>query len=75
MQMKNLLKCRKIADALNILNDEKSTAIRKAFGALPDIVRYKPNLRETVKKAVTDINYLRYKDTKYSLIAKDILST
>ena len=27
---------------------------------------------ETVKRAVSDINYLRYKDTMHSLIAKDV---
>lgn len=57
---------------LCILNDEKPTAVRQALTALLDIVRYKPDLIETVKKAVTDINYMQYKDTMHSLIAKDI---
>lgn len=61
-----------IDSALYILNDEKPTAVRQALAALSDIVRYKPDLRETVKKNVTAINYLRYKDTMHSLIAKDI---
>jgi len=58
--------------ALVILKDEKPTAVRQALAALSDIVRYKPYLRETVKKAVSDINYLRYMDTMHGLIAKDI---
>lgn len=58
--------------ALSILNDEKPTAVRQALAVLPDIVRYKPDLMGTVEKAVSDINYLRYKDTMHSLIAKDI---
>lgn len=58
--------------ALHILSDAKPTAVRQALAALLDIVRYKPDLREIVKKAVSDINYLRYKDTMHSLIAKDI---
>lgn len=58
--------------ALYILNDEKPTAVRQALAALSDVVRYKPDLRETVKKAVSNINYLRYKDTMHNLIAKDI---
>lgn len=58
--------------ALNILNDDKPTAVRQALTALLDIIRYKPDLREAVKKAVSDINYLRYKETMHSLIAKDI---
>lgn len=58
--------------ALCILNDEKPTAVRQALAALSDVVRYKPELRETLKRAISDINYLRYKDTMHSLIAKDI---
>ena len=58
--------------ALHILNDEKPTAVRQALVALSDVVRYKPELRQTVKKAVSDINYLRYKDTMHSLLAKDM---
>jgi hypothetical protein len=58
--------------ALRILNDEKPTAVRQALAALPDIIRYKPDLREIVKNAVYDINYMRYKDTMHSLIARDI---
>lgn len=37
-----------------------------------DIVRYKPDLRGVVRKAVLDIDYLRYKETMHSLLAKDI---
>lgn len=58
--------------ALTILKDEKPTAVRQALTALSDVVRYKPDLRETVKNAVSGINYLRYKDTMHGLIAKDI---
>ena len=58
--------------ALYILKDEKPTAVRQALAALADVVRYKPDLRETVKKAVSDINYLRYKDTMHSVITKDM---
>lgn len=61
-----------IDTALHILNDGKPTAVRQALAALSDVVRYKPDLRETVKKAVSEINYLRYKDTMHGLIAKDI---
>jgi len=58
--------------SLHILNDEKPTAVRQALAALSDVVRYKPELRQTVKKAVSAINYLRYKDTMHSLLAKDM---
>lgn len=36
------------------------------------LLRYKPDLREVVRKAVSDIDYLRYKETMHSLLAKDI---
>ena len=58
--------------ALRILKDDKPTAVRQALAALADVVRFKPDLRETVRSAVSNINYLRYKDTMHSLIAKDI---
>lgn len=58
--------------ALNILNDEKPTAVRQALAALQDIVIYKNNLHEQVRQRVLAIDYLRYKDTMHSLIAKDI---
>lgn len=61
-----------IDTALNILNDEKPTAVRQALAAVVDIVGYKPDLREVVRKAVLDINYLRYKETMHSLLAKDV---
>lgn len=61
-----------IDSALNILKDEKPTAVRQALAALPEVVRYKPELREIVNKAVSNINYMRYKETMHSLIAKDI---
>lgn len=61
-----------IDTALNILKDEKPTAVRQALAALSDVVKYKPDLRDVVELAVSDINYLRYKDTMHSLIAKDI---
>lgn len=61
-----------IDTALNILKDEKPTAVRQALAALSDVVRYKPDLRETVKAAVSHIDYTRYKESMHSLLAKDI---
>lgn len=61
-----------IDDVLKILHDEKPTAVRQALAALSDVVRYKPELREIVKEAVSGINYLRYKNTMHSLLMKDI---
>lgn len=61
-----------IDEALGILKDEKPTAVRQALAALPELIKYKPDLREIVKRSVSDINYLRYKDTMHSLIAGDM---
>lgn len=58
--------------ALNILNDEKPTAVRQALVALQDAAPYKKNLHEQIKQHVLAIDYLRYKDTMHSLISKDI---
>lgn len=57
---------------LHILNDEKPTAVRQALAALHEVVLYKPNLHEKIRQRVCAIDYLRYKDTMHSLIAKDI---
>lgn len=61
-----------IEEILQILNDEKPTAVRQALAALQDLVLYKKELNETIKKHVLAIDYLRYKETMHSLIAKDI---
>lgn len=61
-----------IETALNILNDEKPTAVRQALAALNYLVPYKKELINTVKEKVASIDYLRYRDTMHSLIAKDI---
>ncbi|MDL2258148.1 hypothetical protein LJC42_03185 [Eubacteriales bacterium OttesenSCG-928-K08] len=58
--------------ALNILSDEKPTAVRQALAALHDIVLYKKNLHGQIRRRVLEIDYLKYKDTMHSLIAKDI---
>lgn len=58
--------------ALNILNDEKPTAVRQALTALLEVVPYKKNLCEKIRQRLLEIDYLRYKDTMHNLIAKDI---
>lgn len=61
-----------IIESLSILQDENPTAVRQALAALPDIIKYKPDLHETIKKAVESINYKRYKESMQGLIEKDI---
>lgn len=62
----------KLDSALKILNDEKPTAVRQALTALHEVVRHKGKLHEKIRCKVLDIDFLRYKDTMHSLIAKDI---
>lgn len=59
-------------EALHILNDAKPTAVRQALAALHDVIKYKPELRDSIYRAVSKINYMKYKDTMHSLIKKDI---
>lgn len=63
---------RNLSFALNIFSDEKPTAVRQALAAAQDIVLHKPNLRAEIKRRALEIDYLRYRDTMHSLIAKDI---
>lgn len=63
-----------ITEALNILNDEKPTAVRQALTALKYLVPYKKELINQVEESALSIDYLRYKDTMHSLISKDIQS-
>lgn len=61
-----------LSSVLDILNDEKPTAVRQALAALKDVAIYKPELRDTIKEKSLAIDYYKYKDTMHSLIAKDI---
>lgn len=61
-----------IETALVILNDDKPTAVRQALAALLEIIPYKKELGDIIKKKVTAIDYLKFKDTMHSLIANDI---
>lgn len=61
-----------LTHALQILQDNKPTAVRQALASLNDVVIYKNDLASYIKECVSSINYLRYKDTMHNLIAKDI---
>lgn len=61
-----------IIRALVILNDDKPTAVRQALASLHDVVHHKKELIEIIREKVTQIDYLRYKDTMHGLISKDI---
>ena len=57
--------------ALNILYDEKPTAVRQSLAALLDLIPYKKNLLEIIKSKVDDIDPYMYKDTMHNLLKKD----
>lgn len=59
-------------EILDILHDEKPTAVRQALAALKDIVLYKSELHEELKEQLSNINYMGYRDTMQGLILKDI---
>lgn len=59
---------------LQTLDDEKPTAVRQKLNAIEDIARYKPNLREAIRKTALNIDFLKWKDTMQPLIYKDIQS-
>lgn len=61
-----------INDALAILNDEKPTAVRQALAALGDVVPYKRELWDIIRKRVRGIDPSRYQDTMRGLLAKDM---
>lgn len=60
-----------IEKVLTILHDPKPTAVRMALAALQDVWEQKPELRDTIEKAVRRIPYARYKDSMRGLISKD----
>lgn len=63
---------RNLAKLLTILSDEKPTAVRQALAALEEVVVYKPELHCTLRKALLSMDYLKYSDSMYPLIEKDI---
>lgn len=71
--------CENIIDAninfiLQMLDDEKPTAVRQKLNALEDVARYKPNLHNTIRDAALMIDLSKLKDTMQPLIYKDIQS-
>ncbi|MGL5435149.1 MAG: hypothetical protein ACRDBO_07080 [Lachnospiraceae bacterium] len=59
---------------LQMLDDEKPTAIRQKLKALEDVARYKANLHNEIQDAALMIDLSKLKDTMQPLIYKDIQS-
>lgn len=68
---KNIIN-KNLKEILNILEDERPTAVRQALSALNDIIIHKKELHSVIKEKVSLIDYLKYKDTMHNLIYKDI---
>ena len=57
---------------LEILEDEKPTAVRQALAALLDVVPYKQELWPVIRRRLEIMDLSRYKDSMAPLIQKDI---
>ena len=57
---------------LNVLDDDKPTALRQCFVSLDYLRIYKPELANKIKNKLLSIDYLKYSDSMSPLIKKDI---
>lgn len=60
------------ANLFKLLHDAKPTVVRQCLGALHEVVLYRPELSEQIKKEINSIDLLQYKGSMSSLIKKDI---
>ena len=54
------------------LNDEKATSVRQCIAKLNVLLEYKPELADTVKNSLINLDLSKYKESMKSLIEKDI---
>lgn len=59
---------------LEHVTDEKPITSRQVIQALPKIIKYKPELKEKIKKALDNADVSKYKESMAPLIIKDINS-
>lgn len=57
---------------LKSINDEKPITARKCITLLPDLVKYKPELKNIILTAINRANPSKYKETMRPLIIADI---
>lgn len=55
-----------------LLHDSKPTVVRQCLNAIKGLAIYKPNLFNTIKKEVKNIDLSKYNESMSPLIAKDI---
>lgn len=61
-----------IDEFLKHIMDDKPITARQCIRILPLLVKYKPELKDDVERALHSANPLRYKESMQSLVAKDI---
>lgn len=57
------------------ITDDKPITARQCIKALPEIVKYKPELKEIIEEALMRADTGRYPDSMSSLVQKDIMET
>ena len=55
-----------------LLNDPKPTVVRQCLSALHEVVLFRPELSDKIKKALAEIDVSKYKDSISPLILKDM---
>ena len=55
-----------------LLYDSKPTVVRQCLNALHEVVLYRPEMNNLIKKSISKINLKIYKENMASLIKKDI---
>lgn len=61
-----------IDEYLKHITDDKPITARQCIKALPVIVKYKPDLKQSIENALHHANPTRYKDSMQPLVMKDI---
>ena len=61
-----------LSQLLPLFHDEKPTDVRQCLNATKEIVVYRPELCESIKKELDKIDLSKYKDSMVGLIEKDI---
>ena len=55
-----------------LLNDSKPTVVRQCLNALREVVLFRPEMRNDIRKTIAKIDLNTYKDSMVPLIKKDI---
>lgn len=57
---------------LSLLNDSRPTVVRQCLAALHEVALFRPEMTGQIEKAVSEIDFDKYKDSMSPLIKKDI---